>query len=452
MNSIIIEDIEIYYLEEKLNEIIKLKKLLNNNHSFIKSFLPKKIVFENTTLKANQDTLYLNSIEDYLDIIIKLLDTSPFLKDIKNNKQFLLYYEYLVHDNNKKEFYKTIFPNKDKNYILSLIGYLYYNKEDYHKYLKDKNEIDDKIILYSIREECRNKTIEELIKINNKYINNNNEETISYFKEHLNLFDTIYIKKDNKANNKFTPMREDEIDILFKSFLKEINPSNEWLYLYEKKKQDNDIIIINTNKKEEKNTSEYRNGKLYLEFNHNTHDFKVLAHEFIHLVVKEYYQDKKYHSQLEEFPSIYYEKKALDYLRNINIDEKEIENLKNIREEALIKNYEIMTELFLLITNKGKIEDKLKKLFNNLSSEEINEIIDEDTLYLIKYPEEIKYYYSYIIADYFTKRIDKENIDFQDEMIKIVKELKNISLKDLDERISQRKKKKKKKKKLYIKI
>ena len=72
------------------------------------------------------------------------------------------------------------------------------------------------------------------------------------------------------------------------------------------------------------NLSNARNGKISLYVNHNTEDFKVLAHEFSHYVTNKNVKEEEDNSYLlVEFPPFYYEEQAINFLERNGLDEEE---------------------------------------------------------------------------------------------------------------------------------
>ena len=242
-------------------------------------------------------------------------------------------------------------------------------------------------------------------------------------------------------------MSQNELYNILSSFLKEIEPSQKWYHLFEDIQNNNKIKICYTNNPEEYNTSEYRDGILYLELNGNTHDIKVLCHEVIHYIVKENYDYKEYHSSLEELPSIYYEKKAIDYLKKFSIKKDEIDALLSIREKTLKNNYSVMTELLIFLENQNRkdlteneIRGIIKKLYPKYDKREENKVIEEDTLLLMKYREDVEFYFEYLISDYLSDKI-MDLMDDDEIMVDITNNLKNIKLEQVLERMNDSKKK-----------
>ena len=195
-----VEKIEIFYQEEK--EIENFLLLLKNNPSFISSFLPKKVVFEDKPLKIEKDTLYISQTIEYIDQLIKVLEISPLLKKIKENinQIHILYTEFLLKTEDKNNSYESLFKKVKLDYIEALIAFFYYpNREDFIHYLYGFKIEEHNDRVNWIRNISRIDTFKSFLNANNRYQNIDNQKVTNYIFHHLEEFDNSYFSYNRKV-------------------------------------------------------------------------------------------------------------------------------------------------------------------------------------------------------------------------------------------------------------
>ena len=146
-----------------------------------------------------------------------------------------------------------------------------------------------------------------------------------------------------------TEISKDKLNDLVSQLLIEIDPSLNWLDLFQQAYRQNKIIFIDelTEKEKEKIDKELlARGNLclikeegpYILFHYTgtIEDVPALLHELIHFIV--YYKNPKQQVSrtLAEFPSLFYEFYALSFLEKKGYPKKEIHFLENNRMENII--------------------------------------------------------------------------------------------------------------------
>ena len=270
----------------KKNELDKFIKYLDSNYSFFYSVLPHNISFVDDN---NKDYEYVKNTMIYINNIIKERMDDESIKKLGSQDNILmyLYRDYLFYEYDKNNCFNKFIDGKDSNFILSLIAYIKY--DDFNKikgvvlnskYSKDK-------LLDELKNELRVDLFNNILKIYNMTIEYRFNDLYSVIVPLFSEFDKKYeisnIKYDYSfREHGFTNISFDKLSIMFKEFLKDIDPTLDYLDLYNDC-IDNNKLIINKNKDiEDVNLSGISDDKIYLDLNGNTHDFNILSHEFAH--------------------------------------------------------------------------------------------------------------------------------------------------------------------------
>ena len=398
-------------------------------------------------------------IKEYLKIFIKGITEVN-----KDQIIDIVYYSYLVLHYDELEILKKevseLFNPLTDDILLSNVGAVYY--EDFDKYVDficNKKPLDDAMIIEwmksNSRERTYNKMLNRIVKVIN--IDGNNLDLINSFKEELQE----RLPKETKDKYELSKLNKEQLEILVKSFLikidKEKNLLNKYNYL-----KNNNKIIFNGNKNNNINSNSYvENKTIYITLNETTYDFPVLIHEFFHII-----NNKSTNSTLlNELLSIYYEEEAINYLEEIGYSKKECNELRRIREDALIRNINKIERIWkhlIKYQNDSKIttSDIIKEIkeegnnivkdikrtkeidtiLENISyKEESKKRIDQETILLIKNASLLIYFNSYIIGYYFTKML--EDIDNKEDIINYYINHKNeLTLQEIFEIIKKNKK------------
>ena len=410
----------------KKNELDLFIKYLNTNYSFFSNALPHNISFIDDNKKGftyvkNIKVFIYNSINDRMD------DSS--IKEIAKQDNILtyLYRDYLFYEYDKNNQFNKYINGKDSNFILSLIAYIKY--DDFNK-IKDvvlNSNYARERLLNELNNELRVPLFNNILKINNNALDYRFNDLYSVIVQLFNDLDKRYditnIKYDYSFHeHSFTNIDFNQLCIIFKDFLKYVDPSFDWLEEFNDC-LDNKKIIVNKNKDiEDFNLSGIRSDKIILNLNGNMHDFNILAHEFAHHVSlgnSENYNDY-YDNLIREFPSFYYERLATDFLSKYGVSDEEISNIKGIRTNYLMFVYRKISDLIKFsykYSCDGDLSyDTICKMFKDsykcdLSFDTINTAIDRIIKSTIITGTDNLQMVCYIMADYLLSMFDSNDLD-----------------------------------------
>lgn len=138
-----------------------------------------------------------------------------------------------------------------------------------------------------------------------------------------------FAKNTSDVSRKIT---DSEFTSLVEEYLKEIDPTLEWLNIYKEALANKKIIyLFSADKVEESdNKTFYLDGDVYsIILRDNTlKDFYYFAHEFTHFIQFKKNNTYSLSKSIDEFMAIFYEKYALDFLARKNYSEEYINTLK----------------------------------------------------------------------------------------------------------------------------
>lgn len=289
------------------------------------------------------------------------------------------------------------------------------------------------------------------------------------------------INYDFSKVNKGKNLTEEEFNQLLTKFLRVIDPSFEWLNIYNEALENNQIHFVKADDLLEKkrlfkifNLDEFarkiedltwnftiasgNNLNIIVERNFNIKDFWAFIHEFIHFIEYKKNASKAKSLSLEEFSATTYEKLALAFLGDEGYDTEEIEKMLHLRNYNtyragidIIPIFSFMNKMLQSgqITKEEEIENAKKVInLNNKLDQDIkeklkekephyfsavkysNHICDETITSLIMNTGRVRKEYPYIIGNYLAKlmveKINSNELTFKD-MKKIVE---NISVID----------------------
>lgn len=328
----------------------------------------------------------------------------------------------------------------------------------------DINSEKDCITLFNwLRNKTRYELLDHLmLQMVNRFINleDVNGDTIDNRDEFfINNLDTIYdilsiqaktiidkINIDEKELPKLT--KEETIDIV-KDILMEIDPNGDWVTLYEDAIRNKKILYLNEITLEDEarikrligidslkhiDNSYLQVGKndgyLFLRYNGDIGDIPPTVHEVVHYIIRKYSNGKTEAPILREFPSIFYELYAINYLEKLGYDR---EILDVINYDRLIDSYlslkdmnNMLFYLYLMLSNNKIDMENDKKLYEEmLNNAEIllkESIYDKDNDYtnrcdqvtcdLITNPYLLFQIYPYIVGNYLADQgINKISVD-----------------------------------------
>ena len=163
---------------------------------------------------------------------------------------------------------------------------------------------------------------------------------------------------DNYKEEKHPKLKRKDLDSLFKEYLLYIDPSKEYLNIYEKMKEEDRIIYLDQLKKTDQDRlfamldihdTNYRDFVsitdkgpfLFITRKGNISDFVTLAHEFTHFI--SYSKNNMVVSPVvREFPSMFYELLANVFLQNKGYSSKDTGNIADRR----FKDIYIASDMF----------------------------------------------------------------------------------------------------------
>ena len=240
------------------------------------------------------------------------------------------------------------------------------NEEEAYKYLYeffrshlginlDIDEEDTKELLYNyanniFRYKLLNDNIECTLEDFNKC------ETSDYIKDNFDLilniledeFDNIATFRDDEERN-LAPLSSSDLDKYFKEFLSIIDISGEFNKIYEHLKEKDVLYLDNYSREQkerlysvlgiQKDIDYFDNffnrindkGIVVLNRKGNIDDMRNLAHEFSHYITFYYNKNELLSNTMIEFPPMFYENLAMEFLKTKGYTDKEIEDSNHNR-------------------------------------------------------------------------------------------------------------------------
>ena len=337
----------------------------------------------------------------------------------------------------------------DMEYVWHKINDYYYQENDK---LLDINKDDDLNILFNwTKDKCRYQLLDELmVHMFNRFINiedNGVDNRDEFFINNIDMMEKIMSTGNNTIkidNNSLLKLSKDKTITLVKEILLEIDPSSEWLRIYEEAIDKNKIIYLNELDKKgiidlkkelgvdslkyiDNSCLTLENGEKYIFLNYkgDISDVSTTIHEFTHYVSK-YNHNEKETPILREFPAIFFELYALEYLKEIGCDETDI---KLVNQHRIADTYMAIMEsrLFIyylkMIMDNGVISEDLDKELikdNNYMSEDYEKNCDDCIRDLIINPYVFFEIYPYVIGNYLAN-MGFERIKYDRQMLSIIK-------------------------------
>ena len=351
---------------------------------------------------------------------------------------------------------------------------LYYYSEDdiykeinkyYYYAFSDKlniNNNNEREKLYKwVQKECRYGVLEGYIKyILGKICETPNKDINLFILYNIiPLFDDIYdemftyIYSFETINCYLTPLNKEKVIDLVKKILLEIDPSGEWLNIYNSIIMDDRVVYINElSKKEEENLkiklgissdkelgdaciiSPSGNTQMMLKYNGNIGDVGNTIHEFVHYISE--HNSKNIMPILREFPSIFFELYAFDYLVRIGYSENEVNMFKKLRLEntmdSIVNTIPIRRYISMFVNNlELTMEEDLfyqKQLLHNNEINILNDSIIRDMIYeicdyciknIMLYPDNLEESSAYVIGNFLALYA---NLNINDNILSLVKD------------------------------
>ena len=343
---------------------------------------------------------------------------------------------------------------------------------------KDKlYKLVNDLFKYELLNDNLETTFEDFVKSEkDNYIVKNIDKIIEIIE---NQFDDVK-ELDTYEKREMPYLSKENLNKYFIDFLNFVDDSGEYAQIYEELKNSGRLFFLDEDERKEKLLKalgtydknyenffwkgEHNGGFVFITRHDNIDDFKALAHEFIHYVTYFKNNDDRCSNLLLEFPPMFYEMLATNYLLNKGYKQEDVisttmNRFKYIYDESsYMANINSYLKLFLnkndRITEKDDInmrkvqldnyknkigEDKYKRFIDNSEDEITPEALassfcDYANFYISINPCILSNTYPYIIGNYLAcKYIRKAYRDREvlKEMKDITVNLPNISAEDI---------------------
>lgn len=267
------------------------------------------------------------------------------------------------------------------------------------------------------------------------------------------FINNVYIMNDimscdyqlnNQENNLSKLNKTKTIDII-KEILLEIDSNGEWLRIYEEALLNDKIVYLNElNNNQEKelrdklgitslkyvdnsclSIGKNKEWYIFLRYTGTIIDISTTIHEIVHYINKYYDESKREKPLLREFPSIFFELYALNYLKKIGYGANELAYIYNERlsDTHMVINDTRITSYYLkmfidnnIITE--KIDNELNNEINCFGNNKRN--CDKVIKDLIANPYFFFERYPYIIGNFLANKAMR-NIDNDDQLIAMIR-------------------------------
>lgn len=347
------------------------------------------------------------------------------------------------------------YGEKETPYDMDMV----WNNISKYYYLENNVNIDDKTILYEwLKNRARYPLLDSLVlEVLNKFINEENEinKVDSFFISNILEMRKIIIdygKKisDNSSNDiKLSKMDRNEVIGIVSDIFSEIDPTFEWLEIYKKVANEHIIYMDSLNYQQrmilekllgidlsmgDNNLGVFLNDKkcgyVLLTYTGTISDVATTVHEITHYISRYKNDWREEEPILREFSAIFFELYALNYLKRMGYDEKELKminqdrfsNMTRLLDDALI----IIDYLIMLIEH-GEIKEEYDLVLDKYTR--ADECIND----LVFNPYLLNDYYPYLIGNYLAMHgIEKTKDDkYLLSMIKYVTD--NISKMEVED-------------------
>lgn len=378
MSVAIIKKVKIFY-EKSINKNIEsiLKTVVKNYELF------EPLVTNKTALSlvptSDRDVIYISDfdevfadiVRDFVDVRqIERISTDPYVfeslyKEILFTSSSILSEMYNYQTNLSEEMLNFIF------------AYLYFKEkgtfEDFVEYLKEQKEQKEikEWCLEKARYNIYNEVVEHTINSVKGSIGPYFEGIIATCEKMIQRSSADVLKVAKTENYKLPLSSPKKCEELFYEFLTFINAPEHWKELYKDLKEKNGIEFVKNQNLFDFSHC-YKSGiwKIIIEQDGTISNFRDLVHEFAHYITGYKYDETRCTAEnvfLTEFPSIFFEGLAIEFLREKGYRKEVIDKLRSGRVEdniALsIENAEIFTGIHDIMVN-GYIS-KAEMLKNN---------------------------------------------------------------------------------------
>lgn len=336
-----VRDIVICFSDAQKKDIDRIQTIIQNNYELLFEALDDKKIID-----ISQDEM---NFDDFFRRVVCLIYDEATKQQLADKKIIsALHIEALIR---KNKYYGTCVVNRISNIsdetLLSLIAYKYFeingSFEDFIEYLKIRNNKEE--IFQWFHATFKWDTYNNLLSILIFHLENRDQD----FFNHLEVIQKWLICQENECEYEnpeidYPKISEKEFDNLFYEFLDYINAPEEWKNIYDKLKE-NKLIIKET--KSDYNTSmcfRDKDGiiKILIDFWGNIKSFFCFVHEFVHYVSA---GKRLPFSLISEFPSIFFEKIAIEFLKEKGYSDEVCNQMSKQRfynSLVLLDNYEML--------------------------------------------------------------------------------------------------------------
>lgn len=441
--------IPIEYDDKTKEEAEKLKEIIERNQMLFQIFLAgnKKISFldsdEDTTLEITSIGNFKQLLSSFIPSHMELLQTRVYTDGGEDTDTVFL--KMMLHDiiasredseleidselsNNINTIYSVVAFNyyKEQNTPEKIIDYIFNptgeEKEKIFKWLNEKERYN--LMNMLLEEEYQNILSLESIE-HDSYLRTHLEELLEL--SEIDISERFKYK--DKKTVTLPTINQQDLDKLCIEFFIKIDPSLKWLKIYNKLKQNKNILYGESFPDPcskwgciETTDDVY----IYAPLEGNISDFMYFIHEFAHCVTLLHKEKGEYiPSSIQEFSPLFFERLATNFLRKKGYNDSDIKNLEEQRIIATITNRsDISPSLRYLIdyltkgpitfeTEKIKMDrirnaipddlpDEMKDLLNSLMAtgdeENVHIKIDAENAFLIEHPNCIFEEYPYIVG------------------------------------------------------
>lgn len=446
--------IEIKYEDYQTEEVKKCKEFFNNNN-FLANEMNESI----------DETITVENFYSLVGLVIEKVINKYDIFSLINDEEFLkmIYLNKLINDVLKYD--DTVFELKDAyssdlvNFLLST-KYRNFNVPEIVKDLDNKENMEE---LFSwLKEKARYDSYNLLLDVYATGLKQNDAalyNNFPYFLKSINKDSDNYrkiLKDYGKERLNLEKLSSAEAENLFDSFLIYINAPTEWKekYLYLK---ENELIEFTYDEENEKSVYDINDDKISITSDATTRTFVDFVHEFIHCVV---YIDNNPPVSITEFPSIYYEYVAAEFLASLGYNKgiitdtiisrnnnncyayestfpmlAEINKYKN---NGPISRESIMAEIKQnLLSSDIRIAEAMRlTLLEKLSSSDYERnadmICDVETVAFLIKGEKFLEGYSYLVGNTLASRaLTSDVVNKRDKMIDITRNLDSYTAIDI---------------------
>lgn len=360
MKIVNIDDIEIKYPEEKEREEIAIADYYKKNRHFGQMILPKKIKLSSD---SDEEYKFVLSLEDLIEQSAKELIRGSKNYSEEDLDKILneLYLNLLLDQYDTDLFYTSSGEKVHKDVILFCIkSFLETDIEKLKTFITNPTEEEKEQSVHDLREKIRERTLNHLLGIYVDMVEENEKDLLDVIEKYMPklLKHFMSIERINLMNQEldinFSPLSTNQLETIFEEFLKDFDPTLEWMMIWENLKKKGKVHYIQA-RREKENKSYAKEDEICISQRGNLEDVKSLAHEFAHYIALQKGPAK---IAVEETPSIALENAAITYLEKIGYDKEEIKSLRLLREQEITKKFielEGVLSLIIRYKNNGKI-------------------------------------------------------------------------------------------------